>query len=125
MNYPEGHPIETQDVVVLLAKAFTAVREAKEDDGKIGTMEAVGLGASITPDIIRAVKGFSAIPHELRFLGENELDALYNDFLVRIQWQPDEKTRGIFEICYRVARSIIIGAVDLNNHLNPPKAIPV
>ena len=122
---PEEYPIETQDIVVLIAKTVTSIREAKEDDGKISMPESIGIGASITPAVLRAVKGFGEIPREFRNLGENEIDMLYNDFLVRIGWNPDEHTRELYTVCYRMARALIVGASELNNILNIPKAIPV
>lgn len=119
---PPGFPIETQDLVVLVAKVIESVSEAKEDDGKVSMPESAMMVATLTPDIVRAVKGISLVPRELSTLGYTELDALYFDFLTRIKWAPSDVNKAYFEIAYDVASAIIVGGIRWKNTKYPPKA---
>lgn len=67
---------ESMDVLEFADALFLKMHEAKDDDGKIGTMEVVSMMISTMPESISAVSGSGDIDDELKELSQEERDLL-------------------------------------------------
>jgi len=117
MNAPE-----TKDVVVSLARLLADLHKAKNDDGQIGSTEALGIIVGALPGIMQAVHGAGKIVDELKLLDKDGLDALYYGFLQTLDWQPDDNTRDKFAVLYDIVSAVVIGALKYHRTISPPKA---
>ncbi len=115
-------PAEFQDVTVCVAKLIVGINEAKEDDGRVSFGESAMIAAAITPDVVKAIKGVGQIPKELMVLSKEDLDAVYFDFLTRLDWTPSDDARDKFSIAYDIGSALVIGAIKYRNTVKPPKA---
>lgn len=118
---------ETAEIIAALAGIFTAIADARADDGKVSRLEALGM-VRLAPAIYRALRGLAAAGQELRDLSPEELDALAGTFLDSggdALIPHDALLRDRLDVLFRAAHSLLRGVREWENLTNPPKALPL
>lgn len=118
---------ETAEIIAALAGVFSAIAEARADDGKVSRLEALGM-VRFAPAIYRALRGLGTAGQELRDLSPEELEALVGTFLNAggdALVPRDALLRDRMDVLFRAAHSLLRGVREWENLTNPPKAIPL
>lgn len=115
---------QTDEILDFIADVFDALDGAREDDGKVSSMEAIAM-VRLAPALMKAVGGVSELKAEWTAMSREKLNAMRDEFLTRRNWQPTDDARDRADVIFQVASSIIMGLIQWKNTVRPPKATPV